>query len=102
MANADFDAFLADLSRRHAWLPAPLAQHYARLYGTRADRVIDGATEIGGLGRHFGGLLHEREITYLRDAEWAFTAEDILDRRTKHGLHLTLAQRNAVKTYMGG
>ena len=32
--------------------------------------------------------LHAREIDYLRREEWAVTAEDILFRRSKLGLHL--------------
>src|SRR3712207_6821389 len=35
MPDADFDTFLAEVGRRHPWLPQPLAYHYARLYGTR-------------------------------------------------------------------
>ena len=41
------------------------------------------------------------EIDYLRKAEWAQTAEDVLDRRTKHGLHLTPEQRAAVVALHG-
>ncbi len=63
--------------------------------------VIGGATALGELGRHFGGTLYESEIAYLKASEWARTAEDILDRRTKHGLHLDSAQRDAVANYLG-
>jgi D-erythritol 1-phosphate dehydrogenase len=100
MPDADFDRFLAELRRASPWLPEALAHHYARLYGTRADQVINGARDLGGLGRHFGGLLYQCEIDYLRKAEWARTAEDVLDRRTKHGLHLSPEQRAAVVRYM--
>ena len=71
-----------------AWLPADLARHYARLYGTRARDLLGDAAGIEGLGRHLGGLLYAREADYLCRVEWARTAEDILERRTKHGLHL--------------
>ena len=100
MANADFEGFLADFGRRHPWLPEDLAHHYGRLYGTRADRVIADASDMDGLGRHFGGQLYEREIAYLCAEEWAVTPEDILERRTKHGLHLTGHQRGAVRSFM--
>ena len=100
MANADFQGFLADFGRRHPWLPEDLAHHYGRLYGTRADRVIADASDMDGLGRHFGGQLYEREIAYLCAEEWAVTPEDILERRTKHGLHLTGHQRGAVRSFM--
>jgi len=100
MRDADFDGFLAEFRREHAWLPEALAHHYARLYGTRAPDVLNGARDMAGLGRHFGGLLHACEIDYLRKAEWAETAEDVLDRRTKHGLHLTPEQRAGVQRHM--
>ena len=102
MPAADFDAYLDALQRRHGWLPAPLARHYARLYGTRAEKVINEATSLQDLGHDFGDGLFESEIDYLRTSEWAMTAEDILDRRTKHGLHLDQAQRAAVTQFIGG
>lgn len=101
IAGADFDRFLSQLQRQHPWLPGELATHYARLYGTRARLVIGGATTLGELGHHFGGTLYESEIAYLKASEWARTVEDILDRRTKHGLHLDSAQRDAVANYLG-
>jgi glycerol-3-phosphate dehydrogenase len=101
MPDADFERFLAGLRRSNPWLPEALAHHYARLYGTRTEEVVNGAVELAGLGRHFGGLLYQCEIDYLRKTEWARTAEDLLDRRTKHGLHLTPEQRAAVSRAMG-
>jgi len=102
MPDADFDRFLASLRSAQPWLPDELAHHYARLYGTRTVEVLNGARSVAGLGQHFGGLLYQAEIDYLRKAEWARTAEDVLDRRTKHGLHISPAQRAAVAHYMGG
>ena len=95
--NADFDAFLRDFQRAHGWLPAGLARHYARLYGTRADAVLAGAEALKELGVHFGGHLYESEVAYLRKFEWARSAEDILDRRTKHGLHIAQSARAALE-----
>ena len=46
---------------------------------------------------HFGGDLFECEVAYLRSVEWARSAEDILDRRTKHGLHIGEAARAALE-----
>jgi glycerol-3-phosphate dehydrogenase len=100
MPGADFERFLGELQRAEPWLPDGLAHHYARLYGTRTTKVMDGARNLDGLGRHFGGLLYQCEIDYLRSVEWAKTAEDILDRRTKHGLHLTRDQREDVRAYV--
>jgi glycerol-3-phosphate dehydrogenase len=77
-------------------------QHCARLYGTRARELLGSARACADLGRHFGGDFYEREATYLRDKEWARRAGDFLDRRTKHGLHLTEAQRAAFEKELGG
>jgi glycerol-3-phosphate dehydrogenase len=93
--NGDFDAFVTAVCARRPWLPGPLAQHYARLYGTRLERLLGDASGIEGLGRHFGGQLYEREARYLLEHEWALSAEDILERRTKHYLHLGVEQRSA-------
>ena len=102
MPGADYDRFLGELRRSLPWLPEALLDHYARHYGTRTWHVLNGARDLAGLGRHFGGLLYETEISHLRNAEWARTAEDVLDRRAKHGLHLTPAERAGVVAYMGG
>ena len=55
---------------------------------------------LKGLGQHFGGTFYEAEAIYLRTHEWAQTAEDILDRRTKHGLHLSQQQRESLARYL--
>jgi len=44
-----------------------------------------------------GGGLTEREVLHLGAAEWALTAEDVLWRRTKAGLHLDATQREAAE-----
>lgn len=93
IADADFDRWLARLKAENPFLPADLAEHYARLYGTRTAKILAGARSLDALGRHFGGLLYEAEARYLLADEWARTADDILARRTKHGLHLTAAEK---------
>jgi glycerol-3-phosphate dehydrogenase len=44
-------------------------------------------------GEDLGGGLGQSEVDHLVAEEWACTAEDILWRRTKAGLHMTPAQR---------
>jgi glycerol-3-phosphate dehydrogenase len=93
---AGFDRFLAAFEQGHAWLPAGLAEHYARLYGTRARDLLGAAAGIPDLGQYFGEQLYEREVDYLCRIEWARTAEDVLERRTKCGLHLSESQKRAL------
>ncbi len=100
MPNADFDAFLNEAARRYPFLPDELTQHYARLYGTRIERIVGSATSLVDLGRHFGATFYEAEARYLIDEEWAVTPADILDRRTKHGLSLNAAQKATLVEWM--
>jgi glycerol-3-phosphate dehydrogenase len=96
----DADAYLAAVAAARPWLPPELARHFVRLYGTRLERLLDGARIIGDLGRHFGGLLYEREARWLIEQEWARTPEDILERRTKHYLRLTADERTRFATWL--
>ena len=89
MKDADFDRFYGNVTRRWPWLPPDLARRYARAYGTRIERLLSGVRDMRGLGAHFGGGLYEAEVGYLVDREWARTADDILWRRSKLGLHLS-------------
>ena len=43
MPDADFERWLAGFRASRPWLPAPLARHYGRLYGTRAEALLAGA-----------------------------------------------------------
>ncbi len=100
LPDAAFDGWLRSFRRAHAWLPEPLALHYGRLYGSRAEALLADAASLADLGRHFGALLYEREARFLIDHEWAETAEDILTRRTKHGLHLSGAETAGFEAWL--
>ncbi len=91
--NADYPAFANSLRTAYPWMPRSLVNHYGRLYGARTSQVVGEATSIADLGRHFGGNLYEAEARYLVASEWAQTAEDILMRRTKEGLHMTRQEK---------
>ena len=85
MANGDFDAWFAGFCARHPDLPPGRARRLARAYGTRADMIL--ATPQG---EDFGGS-SEAELDYLVREEFARTAEDVLYRRSKLGLHIDAA-----------
>ena len=57
-------------------------------YGTLCRHMLEGGVGIEHLGADYGAGLYDREVVYLISEEWAVTAEDILWRRTKLGLHL--------------
>jgi glycerol-3-phosphate dehydrogenase len=100
MPGGDFSAFVGEVRRHRPFLPAALATHYARQFGTRTAALLEGASTIEDLGRHFGGQLYEREADFLIRTEWACCAEDVLLRRTRHHLHLTPAGRDDFAAWM--
>jgi glycerol-3-phosphate dehydrogenase len=99
--NADFNAFAAAVRAEWAFLRTDVAVRLARAYGTRIERVLGQARSMADLGRDFGCGLTEAELDYLASDEWAQTADDVLWRRSKLGLHLSKAQAEAVAIYYG-
>ncbi len=89
----DFAAFLQTGRSRYPWLPEDIATGYARRYGTRMHKLLAGAASLDDLGRRFGRGIFEREARFLAAEEWAETADDILERRTKHYLHMSGNER---------
>ncbi|HYJ29545.1 MAG TPA: glycerol-3-phosphate dehydrogenase [Allosphingosinicella sp.] len=94
--------FLAWLETVSAWLPPELLGRLSRAYGTRLRALLGDAAGLADLGRNFGAGLYEAEVRYLRDKEFARTAEDILWRRTKLGLRFTDAEKAALERYLAG
>ena len=80
--------------------PLPHCRRLARAYGTRARTVLAGATGKAALGRDFGGGLYEAEVLYLMRSEWAEQAADIVWRRSKLGLRLSVDQIAALESFM--
>jgi len=90
--DLDIQRFIAELGRRHPTLPAPLLRRWARCYGSLVGQVVGD----GMLGAEVAPGLYEAELRYLHRQEWARSADDVLWRRTKLGLHLSPAQRAQV------
>jgi glycerol-3-phosphate dehydrogenase len=100
MVRGDLAAYLRELGGRYASLDPGLLAALAGRHGTRSPRILGSAVAAGDLGRHFGDTLFAAEIDYLIAQEWATSAEDILWRRTKCGLHMTPAEREAVSNFV--
>jgi len=87
LPEGSFAVFLRAIERRYPWLPAAVRVRCAHAYGTRIERVLGNAGGLADLGEELLPGLHEREVAYLCREEFAQTAEDILWRRSKLGLH---------------
>ena len=87
---------IAALTKKYPAVQPHNVARIFRAYGTEAEQVLK-----PDMGRCFG-LLSTSEIDYLAKNEWAKTADDILWRRSKLGLHLTPAEQDALRVYMSG
>jgi glycerol-3-phosphate dehydrogenase len=94
-----FNAFRDDMHRRYDTLGRDLVDGVVRRHGSRSARILGTARAAADLGRYFGGGLTEAEVRYLVGEEWAATAEDVLWRRTKCGLHMSATEREAVEEF---
>ncbi len=95
-----FDRLFAQLCRRYPHIPAVLIARLARRHGTLAAHVLGAARTEAELGQSFGGGLYEAEARWFIDHEWARTAEDVLWRRTKCGLHMTEGEKQRFGRWM--
>jgi glycerol-3-phosphate dehydrogenase len=97
----DYVEFLKSMLTRCATLPTGLVEGIVRRHGSTAIDLIGDARNVNDMGTHFGAGLTAREVDHFIDREWARTAEDVLWRRSKIGLHLSDAERAAVEDYIG-
>ncbi|TAD76307.1 MAG: FAD-dependent oxidoreductase, partial [Sphingomonadales bacterium] len=96
----DAPALTADLAARYPFLGQAGAARLVRLYGTLAETFLGQASTAAELGADFGHGLTAAEVDYLVTREWARTAEDVLWRRTKLGLHFTPEQTARLASYI--
>ena len=98
--DIDIERFIDAVRSRYGWLDPLLARRLARAYGSRIERVLGGAACCADLGAEVAPGLFEAELRYLRREEWALAADDVLWRRSKRGLHYSVAERQQVADWM--
>jgi len=94
------ETLIARAQRTWPFLTTDHARRLTRAYGTRVANVLETVTGPADLGICFGADLTAAEVRYLMTKEWAQTADDVLWRRSKLGLHLSDAQRAALDRFM--
>ena len=95
--DTDFARFAQALAVRHPKLSPALCHRLARAYGARVELILKSE-----LGAEVAPGLFESELQYLHEHEWARSADDVLWRRSKLGLHLGEPQRAAVAAWCEG
>jgi glycerol-3-phosphate dehydrogenase len=97
----EFERFVDGVHARYPWLPRALVHRYARAYGTRLERLVEGRTALADLGERFAPGLYEVEVRHWIEREWATTPEDMLWRRSKLGLHVPADTIERIAQYLG-
>lgn len=91
-----FDALVTEYAQRWAFIDKDAMVRLVRAYGTDVTTMLGETENVAALGRYFGAGLYETELHWLITHEFATTAEDVLWRRSKLGLHMSEAEKAAV------
>lgn len=92
--------YAARLMEDNPAMPAAMLARFARSYGSASGAILGDAVRTDDLGRHFGADLYEAELQYLIANEFAYSAEDVLWRRTKLGLRLSGGEVATLEKWM--
>jgi glycerol-3-phosphate dehydrogenase len=99
-AWARFDTQVDRARERWRFLTEDQARRLVEAYGSRLEAVLGDAKERADLGPAFGPELTAAEVRYLMAREWARFPDDILWRRSKLGLTMPPADREALAAFM--
>lgn len=88
----DTTAFTAEMARAMPFLDPAHLPRLVRTHGSLLPRVF----ADGSAGADLGAGLTEAELGWMQAREWVRTAEDVLWRRTKLGLHMAPAAQAAL------
>ncbi len=91
-----FGALVTRYAGQWPFLSGSILHRLVRAYGTETATMLTGITTIADMGQAFGAGLYEIELRWLIDREFARTADDVLWRRSKLGLHMTEAEQQSV------
>jgi glycerol-3-phosphate dehydrogenase len=90
-----FPQYVAQVLATWPFLGAARAERMAHAYGSMLPDMLQDVKTAEDLGQDLGGGVSEVEARWLRTCEWARSADDVLLRRSKIGLHLSEAERSA-------
>jgi glycerol-3-phosphate dehydrogenase len=95
-----FEAEVDAARDRWRFLTEDQARRLVAAYGSRLKDVLGDAKTRADLGPAFGPELTGAEVRYLMTHEWARFPDDILWRRSKLGLTMPAADREALAAFM--
>lgn len=80
------------LIEEYPFLTQEWAKRLIKSYGTEAQKILEDSSSEKDLGINFGGTLTESEVEWLIENEFAQSTEDIVWRRSKLGLHMSVEE----------
>ncbi|HEX9469039.1 MAG TPA: glycerol-3-phosphate dehydrogenase [Bradyrhizobium sp.] len=95
-----FEAEVERATEHWPFLNEAEAHRLVAAYGSRLEAVLGDAKDRADLGPAFGEGLTGAEVRYLVTKEWARFPDDILWRRSKLGLTMPPADRDALAQFM--
>jgi glycerol-3-phosphate dehydrogenase len=95
-----FDTEPEKVRERWRFLTENQAQRLVEAYGSRLELVLGNAGSRADLGPAFGPELTGAEVRYLMAHEWARFPDDILWRRSKLGLAMSVEECEALAAFM--
>ena len=93
LIDSDFELFFSDMAKRYPPMAPNVLRRLCHAYGTRITLILGNGKALPDMGEYFGAGLFEIEANYLINHEWATSADDILWRRSKLGLHMSEDER---------
>jgi len=93
-------ALIERVQSEYPFLTTRWATRLIKAYGLDAFEVLGDAKAEADLGQSFGANMTEQEVTWLIQNEYARCAEDIVWRRSKLGLRLTLQEIELLDAWM--
>lgn len=88
----DFDTLLRKALNTYNFLTDNWAERIIRAYGTKIFEIYKDTENLHDLGINFGWNLTEIEVIWLIENEFVESADDILWRRSKIGLRVSIEQ----------
>ena len=98
--NESAESMCARIESAYPGVSPKLLADLVRRHGARTEVLLNAVEKLSDFGRDFGGGLTELETRHFMSNEWAKSADDILWRRTKAGLFMTAAQRDAFAMWL--
>jgi glycerol-3-phosphate dehydrogenase len=95
-----FETEIDEARARWKFLSEDQARRLVSAYGLNVKAILGDARARGDLGPSFGPELTGAEVRYLMKEEWARFPDDILWRRSKLGLTMPPADRDALAAFM--